>query len=145
MDPVLGKLKNRVSGEELPFCVNPTDYRLTRTFNFDVDSCLGQPAPVVSYREGGASELTSHLIFDTDANPNTDIQKLKNFVKNLNKIDSETRSTPVLEYVMGNFNFKGYVKSYGFHASRFNARGEVTHAVLSLALISNGEFEDGKE
>ncbi len=144
METTSGKIKNRDTGEELVFSVNPTEYHFSRNFDYNVEPCLGQAAPMVSYRSGGASELTSQLIFDQDADSKLDIKKLNTFVKNLNKISTDTKSTPLLEFSMGSFVFAGYARRLSFHGVRFDARGDVTSARLDLALVSNGDYENGK-
>ena len=138
MEPTLGKLKNRDTGEELGFVINPTDYRLARTLDYTVEPCLGQAAPVVAYRSGGAAELHFELIFDKDAEPKSDLQKVQTFLNGVNKVQAGTKSVPVLEFNLGTFRFSGYARQYQYHPTRFDAQGNPTSARLALGLLSNG-------
>jgi hypothetical protein len=138
-----GKLTNKDTGEALKFSLNPVDYRLNRKFDFTVQSCLGQSAPVVAFAGGGASQLSFNLRFDTDVDKDGSPENAAKFLKALNKLDETKRSTPVVEFMLGNFTFLGYVTSYGFQATRFDTQGNVVAAGLELTLISTGEYENG--
>jgi hypothetical protein len=91
-EPTAGKLKNTVTNEELPFSMNPAEYHLSRGFDYAVEPCLGQPAPLVAFRSGHAAELSFHLIFDRDADRNADPKKAIAFVRALGNVDAASQS-----------------------------------------------------
>lgn len=143
-EAALGKLKNLATNEELAFPMNPTEYHLSRGFDYAVEPCLGQPAPVVAYRSGHAAELSFQLLFDQDAERTADVKKLVTFVKGLGKIHAETKSVPVVEFAMGTLLFRGYPRQLVLHPYRFDAHGNATGARLEISLLSNGDYEHGR-
>lgn len=144
MEPTPGKLKNRDTGEELAFALNPTEYRLARSLEYTVEPCLGQAAPVVAYRSGGAAELGFELVFDQDAEPRGEVKKVQTFLQNLNKVQAGTKSVPLVEFTLGTFTFRGYVRQYTYRPVRFDAQGNATSARLACTVLSNGDYENGK-
>ena len=144
MEPVLGKLKSLDAGDELGFSINPTDFRLTRNLNFNVEPCLGQAGSVVAFKSGGTTELSFHLVFDSDIDKNFEIRKLDSFLKGLNKINSDTKSVTLVEFVMGQFVFRGFTKAYLYNPCRFDSKGNATSVKIDFTLISNGDYENGK-
>jgi len=144
MEPVAGKLKNLESNEELVFSMNPTEYSLTRNLNYHVEPCLGQPAPLVSFQNGGTTELAFSLVYDSDVDSHVDLSKVEKFLKNLNKIYAKTKSVSALEFILGNFIFRGFVRSYQYQPRRFDQKGGATSAKVGFSLISNGDYENGK-
>lgn len=138
-----GKITNKDSGDSLPFSIAPIDFKLSRHFDYAVSSCVGQSAPIVGYKAGSAAQLAFQLRFDKDVDKDFNSKDLDGFVKSLNKVDETKKSTPVVEFTMGQFLFKGFVSSYSFSANRFDSKGAITAAALDVTLISNGEFESG--
>src|SRR4051812_34570432 len=100
MEASIGKLKNTEGGTELPFVLTPAEYRLSRNLDFSVEPCLGQSAPVVAYRSGGAAELALQLAFDQDADKACDVKKVHTFLRDINKVLPKTKSVPVVEFTL---------------------------------------------
>jgi len=144
MSAPAGKLTNKDSGEALAFSLNPTEYRLHRQFEVNVESCVGQAAPMVAYRGGGATQLSFSLRYDKDADPKCDPKKIGSFLKGLNKVDEAKKSTPLVEFTMGSFSFVGLVQSVTYLPTRFDDKADVTSAKLDFTLVSNGDYENGK-
>ena len=144
MESASGKLKNKDTGEELPFSLNPTEYHLTRAFTFAVEPCLGQSSPVLSFQSGMPTELSCQLIFDEDADSKLDSGKVHTFIGHLNHVNPDTKSVPLLEFSMGGFVFRGYTRSFSFHPVRFNAKGDATSSRFEFTLLSNGDYENAK-
>jgi len=144
VEPTAGKLKNSVSGEELPFAMNPTEYNVTRGFDYAVESCLGQPAPLVAFRSGHAAEISFHLTFDRDIDKNLDLKKVSAFLRALGKVDAATKSVPVVEFTLGSFVFRGYPRQLAFGPYRFDGQGNPTGARIDISLLSNGDYEHGR-
>lgn len=143
-EPTAGKLKNMVTGEELPFAMNPTDYAVTRGFDYAVEPCLAQPAPLVAFRSGHAAEMAFHLVFDRDVDKNADLKKVAAFVKKLGEVDSATKSVPAIEFQLGSFVFRGYPRTLSFAPYRFDGQGNPTGAKVDVSLLSNGDYEHGR-
>lgn len=137
----LGKLSNTETGKELSFSINPTEFVMNRSFEFQLEPQLGQPAPLVAFRCGGLTNLSFDLVFDQDADKDCDLKKVEAFLADLNTINKDTRSVAPLEFTMGSFGFKGYMSAYTLQAVRFNEQGDATSLRLSASLISTGEFE----
>ena len=139
-----GKLTNAVTNESLAFHINPTQYTLSQSFGFHVEPCLGQPAPLVSFRSGEAATLAFQLIFDKDAEKDSDPKKLATFFKNLNKIDEPKKSVAEVVFTYGSFTFRGYVSKYTLTHTRFDAQGAATSATADVVLLSGGGYESAK-
>jgi hypothetical protein len=137
-----GKLTNKDSNEALAFSLNPSEVKMSRTFDLEVEPCLGSPSPIVSFRCGGATQLSFCIRFDKDADPGCDPAKVETFLKSLNKIKSDTRSAPKLEFTLGGLKFVGYAQTYTTTRHRFDDKGEATSLSLDLSLISTGEYEN---
>ncbi|MEZ4749455.1 MAG: hypothetical protein R3B54_02155 [Bdellovibrionota bacterium] len=131
----------RKRGRRLCFSINPTEFVLNRSFDFQLEPQLGQASPMVAFRCGGLTHLSFDLVFDQDADKDCDLKKVEGFLSDLNKINKETRSVAPLEFSMGSFSFKGYMNGYTLQAVRFNEQGDATSLHLSATLISTGEFE----
>ncbi len=144
MQTAKGKLVNKDSGEALNFSLNPTDFRLTRHFDYHVEPCLGQHAPMVAFKSGGASQLSFNLRFDRDADKDCSIKTVHGFLRSLNKVDEDKKSIPQLEFTMGSFRFLGYPSSVSVLTTRFDDHGEATSLSIDLSLVSSGEYEHGK-
>jgi len=138
------KLTNAVTNESLALTINPTQYTLAQGFSFNVEPCLGQPAPLVSFKSGEAATLTFQLIFDKDAEKDADPKKLATFFKNLNKIDEPKKSVAEVTFSYGGFSFKGFVSKYTLHHTRFDAQGAATSATADVTMISSGGYESVK-
>lgn len=143
-EPTPGKLTNMVTKEELPFALNPTDYQVNRGFDYAVEPCLGQPAPLVAYRSGHAAEMSVGLLYDRDVDKNTDLKKVAAFVRALGKVDAASKSVPAVEFSYGGFVFRGYPRTIGFAPYRFDAQGNPTGAKVTVSLLSNGDYEHGR-
>jgi hypothetical protein len=143
-EPTAGKLKNTVTSEELPFSMNPAEYHLSRGFDYAVEPCLGQPAPLVAFRSGHAAELSFHLIFDRDADRNADPKKAIAFVRALGNVDAASQSVPAVEFQFGGFVFRGYPRQLSIAPYRFDAEGNPTGAKIDVSLLSNGDYEHGR-
>ena len=144
MQTAKGKLTNKDSGEALKFSLNPTDFRLSRQFDYHVEPCLGQHAPMVAFRSGGASLLSFQLRFDKDVDKDCNMKNVDSFIRALNKVDENKKSAPHMEFTLGSFRFLGYTTSLNVHTTRFDDHGEPTSLALDLTLISSGEYEHGK-
>ncbi|MBI4403749.1 MAG: hypothetical protein HY537_06295 [Deltaproteobacteria bacterium] len=141
MESAKGKLTNKETGNSLVFSINPSEFRLSKGFEFEVQPCLGQSAPLVSFKSGGAGTLTFQLVFDKDADSQCDLKKVTSFLKSLNTIKESTKSVPLVEFSMGSFTYLGYVAKYVADATRFNNQGDPTCVRLDVTLISNAEQE----
>lgn len=137
-----GKLTNKDSGESLAFSMNPTEVKMARGFDLTVEPALGQPAPIVGFRCGGATQLSFQVRFDKDADSACDPTKVETFLKSLNKIKDSTRSAPKLEFQMGKLTFKGYAQSYMCTRHRFDDKGDATSLSLDMTILSTGEYEN---
>lgn len=143
-EPTAGKLKNLVTNDELAFAMNPTDYQVTRGFDYAVEPCLGQPAPLVAFRSGFAAEMNFSLLYDRDVDKAIDLKKVTAFVRELGKVDPKTKSVPAIEFSYGGFVFRGFPRTLGFAPYRFDAEGHPTGAKLTVSLLSNGDYEHGR-
>lgn len=137
-----GKLTNKDSNEALAFSLNPTEVKMSRTFDLAMEPCLGAPAPIVSFRCGGATQLSFTVRFDKDADSSCDPAKVETFLKSLNKIKDTTRSAPKLEFTMGSLKFIGFAQTFTTTRHRFDDKGETTSISLDMALVSTGEYEN---
>jgi len=137
-----GKITNKDSGESLPFSLNPTEVKINRAFDLQSEPCLGSATPVVSFRCGGASQLSFLVRFDKDADNACDPAKVETFLKGLNKIKESTRSAPKVEFQFGSLKFVGFVSQYTSVRHRFDDKGEVTSLSLDISILSTGEFEN---
>jgi len=144
MQTAKGKLTNKDSGDVLKFSLNPTDFRLRRHFDFQVESCLGQHAPMVAFKSGGASQLSFQLRFDKDVDKDCNMKTVDSFVRSLHKVDETKKSAPHLEFTLGSFRFHGYTTVLDVHTSRFDAQGEPVSLSIDITMISSGEYEHGK-
>jgi hypothetical protein len=140
----LGKLKNLDGGKELKFSLNPSDFKLSKSFEFHSEGCQGQSAPLVSFKSGGHATLSFDLCFDVETDSDCKMKDVRAFLESLNIVHEKNQSVPQLEFGMGTFTFKGYASQATFHALRFNATGEITMAKVSFNLISSGEYENAK-
>lgn len=139
-----GKLTNAVTNETLALTINPTQYTLAQSFGFNVEPCLGQAAPLVSFKSGELTTLTFQLIFDKDAEKESDPKKLATFLKNLNKIDEPKKSVPEVVFTYGTFTFKGFISKYTLQHTRFDAQGTPTNASADVTMLSSGGYENAK-
>jgi len=139
-----GKLTNAVTNESLALAINPSQYSLTQSFGFNVEPCLGQPAPLVSFKSGELTTLSFQLTFDKDAQKEADPKALATFFKNLNKIDEPKKSVPEVTFSYGSFTFKGYVSKYSLNHTRFDDKGAPTSATADVTMISSGGYENAK-
>lgn len=137
-----GKITNKDSNEALAFSLNPTEVKMGRTFDLQVEPCLGSPAPVVSFRCGGATQLSFSVRFDKDADSACDPAKVETFLKGLNKIKADTRSAPKIEFTLGTLKFTGFAQNYSTVRHRFDDKGEATSISLDLSILSTGEYEN---
>lgn len=144
MKSMAGKLTNKETKEELTFAILPNEYVLNRTFHFEVEPCLGEAHPSVSFQSGGASSLQVSLFYDKDVEPSADPAKVKKFLDGLNQIHTEKRSPAAVQFTLGTFSFTGYLTQFTFHPTRFTTDGQITKLRLDLNLISTGEDEHGK-
>jgi len=144
MELVKGKLKNKDTGSELEFSLNPTDYTLHRSFEFGIEPCMGQSAPVIGFRSGSLSHLSFNLVFDKDADKQCAPASVLSFLKDLNKVDEASRSVGEIQFQLGNFSFIGFILEYTYQPSRFDNEGKPMCVRADFKMISNGEFEDGK-
>ncbi len=144
MQTAKGKLTNKDSGDALKFSLNPTDFRLSRNFDFHVEPCLGQNAPMVAFRSGGPSQLSFQLRFDKDVDKDCNMKTVDSFLRGLNKVDETKKSAPHLEFTLGSFRFLGYTTSLSVHTTRFDDHGEATSISIDFSMISSGEYEHGK-
>lgn len=137
----LGKLKNVDTGDTLSFQMNPADYSVDHTLDYKSTAVLGTSAPVVSYRAGGPATLSVRLLFDADLGEKDGVKKVLPFMKGAQTVQAATQSTPVLEFRMGTFFFRGYLKRYRYSAQRFDTKADPMAATLEADLISDGSFE----
>lgn len=140
---VKGKLTNK-DGGSLDFAMNPTDFKLARSFEYQIEPCVGGPVSMISFRTGNVAQLSFSLLFDKDAEPECDLKKVTAFVKSLNKINEGTKSVPLVEFTLGSLTFRGYVATVGYQANRFDHQGEILSARVDFSLLSNGDYENGK-
>ena len=143
MQHTLGKLTNKDGGGTLEFSLNPTDLKLSRSFEYNVEPCLGQASPLVSFKGAQPSSLSFQLKFDKDIDKKSDPKAATEFLKGLNVVKADTMSVPVVEFTLGSLNFRGYVSSYQMNASRFDDKGDAVSVSIDFTLISNGETENG--
>lgn len=144
MEVTKGKLKNTKSGKECVFAANPSQYELAQSYDFAMETQLAQSAPLVAFRCGGAATLSFALVFDRDMGIADDsLKNVQGFLAELNEVDPDTASVPVIEFKMGALLFKGYVRSYRWNVNRFDPKGEPLSARLELELISDGTYEKG--
>lgn len=141
MEPIKGKLTNTVSSEELKFAINPSEYSLSQGFSFQAEACVGQPAPLISFRSGEGATLSFKLIFDRDTDKDAEPQKLIKFVRAINKVDETSRSVPEICFSYGEFSFTGFVTKYSLSVQRFDQKGAPTSVIADIALISSGAYE----
>lgn len=139
-----GKLTNAVTNETLAFGINPSQYTLSQSFGFNVEPCLGQAAPLVSFKSGELTTLHFQLIFDKDAEKEADPKKLTAFFKALNKIDEPKKSVPEVTFTYGSFTFRGFVSKYTIQHLRFDAQGTPTSASADVTMLSSGGYESAK-
>ena len=138
------KLTNVVTNETLALTINPTQYTLSQGFGFNVEPCLGQAAPLVSFKCGELTTLSFQLIFDKDAEKDSDPKKLLEFLKNLNKIDEPKQSVAEVTFTYGVFTFKGFVSKYTVNHTRFDDKGAPTSASADVTMLSTGGYESAK-
>ncbi len=145
MEVTKGKLKNTKSGKELVFGSNPTQYEISHSNDFAIETQLAQCAPLVSFRCAGAASLRVQLVFDQDAGAKEGtLGEVASFLQELNQVDGETASVPPAEFKMGSTVFRGFLRSYRWNPTRFNPKGEPTAAHLSVELLSDGSYEKGE-
>jgi hypothetical protein len=90
------------------------------------------------------TELNFNLVFDSDIDKNFEIKTVDSFLKATNKINKETDSTPIVEFTMGSFTFRGYIKNYSYNPIRFDSKGNTTSIKIGMTILSNGDYENGK-
>lgn len=137
-----GKLTNKDTNESLAFSLNPTEIKMSRAFDLQIEPCLGAPAPVVSFRCGGATQLSFNIRFDKDADNSCDPTKVDTFLKSFNQIKESTRSAPKVEFQMGNLKFVGYLLAHTTTRHRFDDKCNVTCLTLDATILSSGEYEN---
>lgn len=143
MQHTLGKLTNKDGGGSLDFSMNPSELKISRHFDFGVEGCLGQAAPVVSFKSAQPTQLSFQLRFDKDVEKKSDPQTALKFLKELNQIKSDTLSVPLIEFSLGSLTFRGYISHYQVNATRFDDKGDATSAAIDFTMVSNGELEHG--
>lgn len=140
-DVSLGKIKNVDTGETLSFQMNPSDYHVDHSLEFRATPVLGTSAPVVSFRSGGPALLSVRLVFDVDLGGKDAVKKVMPFLKGAQTVQAATRSVPTLEFRMGTFVFKGFLKRYRYAAQRFDSKADPMAVLLEADLVSDGSFE----
>jgi hypothetical protein len=116
-------------------------YRLDHSLDYKVSPVLGSSAPVVSYRSGGPAVLTFRLIFDVDLGGKETVKKVLPFLKQSQTVQQSTQSVPVLEFRMGVFHFKGYLKRYRYSVSRFDSKADPMAISMEAEIVSDGSYE----
>jgi hypothetical protein len=140
----LGKLKNIDGGKELTFSMNPTDFKLSKSYEFLSEPCQGQPAPLIAFKSGGHAHLSFELTFDSDTDKDFKVKDLRSFLDSLNVVHDKNQSVPQLEFNLGSFAFKGYATQVSLHAYRFDGASEIAGAKVAFTLVSTGEYENAK-
>lgn len=143
MDVTQGKLKNTKSGDTLAFSVNPAEYHLDQVFEYRAHSCLGVTEPMVNFQSSGPALLSFKLVFDSDLGSPDSVAKVFEFVSKARTVDPESRSVPSLQFRMGKFDFKGFLKRYRYTAQRFDSKGEPTAVCLEADMVADSSVEGG--
>lgn len=140
MEITKGKMKNLKEGKEITFAINPSQYELSKSFDFTFEPLLAKSSPLIAFRCGGVSVLKFQLCFDTDMGLEENaLKNVQGFLKGLNAIDPDTASVPPVEFKMGSTVFKGFVRTYRWLVTRFDPKGEPLSAVLDVEMVSDGE------
>ena len=139
MQVTKGSLKNSKSGKQITFPINPSNYELSRSFDFQIESYLGGKDPLVAYRCAAPATFKVRLQLDRDvAKGEEALKDAQAFLEDASTVYEDTASTSPVEFKMGTITFAGFIRSFRWTAQRFDPKGEPTSAVLDLELIGGG-------
>jgi hypothetical protein len=122
------------------FDVSPTHYTIEKAFLFNVDTCLGQNHPLVSFENGSERKLSLVVILDEDLNEKISLADVDTLLKEIEKVEEKKRSIREAELTIGPMKFNGFVTSYRYTPLRFKSNMSPSSARLELSLISTGDL-----
>ena len=134
-----GKIKILESGAELQFNIHPETFRIHKGFKYQLEHCIGEKSPLVSFCSGGARSLEVQVHFDQDVDPNFRSQQLLSFLEALEKVDPKSKSVSMTEFRLGDFSFQGYVEDYQLQPTRFDRKYQIQQAHLNLRIVESSE------
>jgi hypothetical protein len=143
-----GKLELLDSGEQvlltLNFLVNPQNFVVRKSFNYDIEPLLGKSESIVNYRSANPSELVVSLSFYNESakgfSANSSMCEIAlEFLREASTVDPEISSLRMVKFRMGTFTFQGYISNYTYRPSNFSSSGSITRMMVDLSIVSMGK------
>jgi nucleoid-associated protein YgaU len=130
--PAPAVIVNTETDDSIPVMYNPEEYRIEQGNSFAEIGIPGQQSPPLQFVRGKARSLTMELVFDTNAEGNSDVRDHVDRILALLQKTQRTKAPPVLRFAMGRFRMDCVLVDVAQRYTMFRADGTPVRAILSV-------------
>jgi len=127
-------LQPEVEEPIIPFCFNPTEYKISKSNNFAEIAIPGLESPALQFVHGAAETLSAELVFDT-SNSLEDVREVyTSKLRDLMRLEAELHAPPILRFVWDTQIFIGVLESLDTSYLLFSRDGVPIRASMAITL-----------
>jgi len=127
------KLQNFDTNDSFDVLFNPKEYSIEKSVQWEPHKSPGLDTPEQEFTSGNPSVLSVELFFDT-YEAKSDVKEHTDKVMKLALVDADKHRPPLVVFVWGSTNFKGFVESLTLRYTMFLSDGKPCRATAALSI-----------